>query len=990
MSVLRCDERVQPAVQAVETKTTGDAMQPGNYLAFGPFRLDVTQGQLWREERVLALRPRSLAMLRYLAEYPGRLVTKAELRHHVWAGTHVTDTVLRVCVQEIRAVLGDAAAAPQYLETVGRQGYRFLIGDDREVTPQLLAGPLVGRQGEVDTLATWFQRAAQGTRQLVWVSGEAGVGKTTVVEQWLAGLIAGRGVRIARGQCVEQYGEGEPYLPLLEALGYLSRGPDHQEVLDALRRYAPMWLVQWPGLLSETELQRLQRQLQGATSARMLRELAEVIEVLTAETPLVLVLEDLHWSDRPTVEALAYVAQRRVPARLLVLGTYRPVEAAVQQHPLRHTVQELCGRGYAVDMRLELLTSADVTAYMIGRLGGPVSARLAAVVYERTEGHALFLVNIVEHLVGQGVVVRHEGQWTLQDGAEAKVASLPEGLRQLLVRRLEDLPSEERQVLEAASVAGEQFTVAAVAAGAQCSVEDVEALCEGLAMQGRFLDDIGLREWPDGTSSGRYQFTHALYRQVLYEGLGTVRRRHLHRRIGLRLEAGYGAQAREIAARLAVHFERGGEIARAVDHWQQAGENAARRNAYQEAIAALRTGLALLATLPASPERTQRELALQLMLGELLMVAKGMASQEAGDAYSRAHALCHQVEETRQLFRTLWGLIGFHNGNGRLRTGEELGRQLFELAQHQHDPALVQASHLIVGGNALYLGNLVAARAHLEQSLEISVVPQSSSTLFAGRLHPRITSYAWILRPLWQLGYADQAQQRCQEGLALAQQLGHTPSLALVEFFAAALSQFRRDAAATHARADALMTFAATQGFELRLEQGRMLRGWALAMQGDAAAGVAYIRHGLVASQGVGPETLRPHWLALLAEAYAGAGQPEAGLTVIDEALMLVATSEARWWEAELSRLKGILLLQLPSPELPQAEACFQHALAVARCQQAKALELRAALSLSRHWQQRGQRQAARELLVPIYGWFTEGFDTTDLREAEVLVAELA
>ena len=194
------------------------------------------------------------------------------------------------------------ADAPRYLATVGRQGYRFLVGDDREVTPPLLARPLVGRQGEVETLQSWFQRAAQGARQFVLVSGEAGVGKTTVVDRWLAQLAAGRGVRIACGQCVEHYGEGEPYLPLLEALGQLSRGPHHRDVLDAVRRYAPMWLVQLPGLLPETELQRLQRQLQGATAARMLRELADVLDVLTAESPLVLVLEDLHWSDRPTVE----------------------------------------------------------------------------------------------------------------------------------------------------------------------------------------------------------------------------------------------------------------------------------------------------------------------------------------------------------------------------------------------------------------------------------------------------------------------------------------------------------------------------------------------------------------------------------------------------------------------------------------------------------------------------------------------------------------
>jgi predicted ATPase len=220
------------------------------------------------------------------------------------------------------------------------------------------------------------------------------------------------------------------------------------------------------------------------------------------------------------------------------------------------------------------------------------------------------------------------------------------------MRRIEALPSEVRRVLEAASVVGEEFTVAAVAAGAQYPMEDVEVLCEGLTAQRHFLDGAGLTVWPDGTRSGHYRFRHVLYRQVLYEQVGTARRAQLHRRIGTRLEAGYGAQARDIAAQLAVHFERGGEISRAVYYWQQAGDNAARRNAYSEAVATLRTGLALLATLPESPERTRHEISLQLAMGELLMAVKGMVSTEAGEAYIRAQMLCQQVGEVPQRFRS--------------------------------------------------------------------------------------------------------------------------------------------------------------------------------------------------------------------------------------------------------------------------------------------------------------------------------------------------
>ena len=253
--------------------------------------------------------------------------------------------VLRASVKDIRAALGDVAAAPRYLETVGRQGYRFLGGGDLAGPALSHPGPIVGRQRELDALQEWFQRAATGTHQLVFVSGEGGIGKTTVIDLWLARLAAGSEVRVAWGPCVEHYGEGEPYLPLLGALGQLSRQPGGQAIPAVLRRYAPLWLAQLPGLVGELEQERLQRHLQGATPARMLRELAEALDVLATERPLVLVLEDLQWSDPSTVEVLAYLAQRREPGRLLVLGTYRPVETMLREHPLRRTVQELCGRG---------------------------------------------------------------------------------------------------------------------------------------------------------------------------------------------------------------------------------------------------------------------------------------------------------------------------------------------------------------------------------------------------------------------------------------------------------------------------------------------------------------------------------------------------------------------------------------------------------------------------------------------------------------------
>jgi predicted ATPase len=929
-------------------------------------------------------------MLCYLVEHPNHLVTKAELRRHVWAGVSVTDTVLRVCVQEIRAALGDSAAAPQYLETVGRQGYRLVVEEVRDLAPPLTAGPIVGRQAEIEALERWYQRASQGIRQFVLVSGEAGVGKTTLVDVWLARLDAESGVEMARGQCVEHYGEGEPYLPYLEALAQLGHSPRGQDVLAVLRRYAPMWLAQLPGLVPEAERERLQRHVQGTTPARMLRELAEAIEVLSAETPLVLVLEDLQWSDRSTVELLAYMAQRRAFARLLVLGTYRPVEVVLRAHPLRGMVQELRGRGQAVVLPLECLPAEDVAAYMAGCLGGPVAAALAGLVYERTDGNALFLVNIVEHLVQQGLVARPKGEWTLRTETAATMTSLPEGLRQLLLRRIEDLKPEARRVLEAASVLGEEFTTTAVAAGVRCPVAEVEALFEALAAQHHFIDDGGLARWPDGTIGGSYRFQHALYQQVLYEQLGTARRAQLHQRIGARLESGYGVRARDIAAHLAVHFERGGEVPRAVHYWQQAGDNAARRNAHPEAIAALRKGLELLAMPPESPEGMRQELEIQLSLGELLMAVQGMSSLEAGEAYTRAHALCQQGTEAPQVFRVLAGLFVLHGAQARLHTAEEIGQQLSDIAQRLNDPTLARQAYTLIGVVLFFRGEIVKARAYLEQSLEGSAVEHPPTCTVAGGLHCNIVSLVWLGRVLWLLGYTDQARQRCQEALALARQAGHGPSLAFARFVVAECHQLRRDVAEAYAQADALISLSREQGLVLRLEQGRILRGWALAMQGDKAEGVAQIRQGLTSHQDIGPKVGQPYRLALLAEAYGQAGQPEVGLQTLVEALTMVAETEERWWEAELHRLQGALLLQLQIPDARQVEACFQQALAVAHRQQAKSLELRAAMSLSRLWRQQGQREAARGLLAPIYGWFTEGFDTPDLQEAKALLEELA
>jgi tetratricopeptide (TPR) repeat protein len=363
---------------------------------------------------------------------------------------------------------------------------------------------------------------------------------------------------------------------------------------------------------------------------------------------------------------------------------------------------------------------------------------------------------------------------------------------------------------------------------------------------------------------------------------------------------------------------------------------------------------------------------------------------EVGEVYTRAHALCQQEGEPRQHCQALQGLYRFHVLQAQLRLADELSQQCFHLAQHQYDMTLRLEGYMDLGLIAFYQGDPVTARAHLEQSLRLCDTPRLSTLLFPHGYESDVRHGFYGTMVLWLLGYADQAQQWSQEVLARAQQVDHTPSLARAQHFAAILSQHRRDVAATQVYTEALMALATAQGFEHRVAQGRIMRGWVLAMQGDAAAGVAHIRQGLGAVQTIGQKLYHPYHLALLAEAYGQAGQPEAGLTCLAEALTLVEATEERWWEAELYRLQGQLLLYLPTPDAHQAEGCFRQALDVARRQQAKALELRAAMSLSRLWQQQGKRDEARQLLAEIYGWFTEAFGTPDLQEANALLEELA
>lgn len=967
-------------------------------------RIERDTGWAWRGDERLNLTPKAFAVLCHLVERPKRLVTKDELLAAAWGETVVSEAAITSCIRDLRKALDDSSRTPSYIETVHRRGFRFIgpVASPRASSEAQWSAPLdippssatfVGRDGELGRLHALFATAAGGQRRLVFVTGEPGIGKTALVEAFLAQLGDEERLRIGRGQCVEQYGAGEAYLPVLEALGRMGREPRGEALVRILKQYAPTWLAELPALLTDEDLEAVQRRAQGTTHDRMLRELIEALDALSTEAPLVLLLEDLHWSDSATIDLLAMLARRRDRARLLIVATYRPADVAVTSHPLKPVKQELQLHGHCEELALEFLSEAAVGEYLAGRFPCALfPPQFAAMLHENTSGNPLFLVNVLDHLIAQGHVHAVDGQWKLSVPVRDIGSAVPDSLWQLVEKQVDRLTPGEQAMLAVASAAGAEFS-AALATADGIDGHEGERYCAELAGRGQFLRAIGVAEWPDGTVAGRYGFIHALYRSVLYARVAIGHRVGLHCRIGARLEDAYGGRAAEIAGELAMHFEHGRDFARAVRYLTQAGENALRRSAHPEAIGLVTKGLQLLMTLPETPERVRHELALQATLGTTLAVTKGYASPEVERAQRRAFHLCQQAGETPQLFPVLAGLWGFRFIRAELHAANELAMQLFRIAQSVPDGALLLWAHTLQGLTLSTLGELPAALTHLEKGIALYEPhlhrPERTRV---GAQDPKVTCLSYAAWTLWRLGYPDQARKRVDEVLALAEELSHPFSLAFaLDFGGAGVGMLLRDAPAVQTHAEMLVKLSREQGFPYWFAWGAVREGWVLAERGEPAAGIAKMREGMDTIRRTGAELSMSYVLAQLADAYGKMGQEEEGLPLLAEALTQVEKTGERWYEAELHRAKGELLLQAGGKDhSAEAEACFRRAIEVARRQHAKSLELRASRSLARLWQHEAKKQEARKMLGEIYGWFTEGLETADLQDARALLAELA
>jgi predicted ATPase len=712
---------------------------------------------------------------------------------------------------------------------------------------------------------------------------------------------------------------------------------------------------------------------------KTLETIVAILLELAARQPVLFIVEDLHWTDPTTLEWLHLLIDQTPTAPLLVLLTCRPHFQPAWPH-----------RSYVTAMTLHHLSHAHVAQMVAGMTDGKtLPHEVLTQVVEKTDGVPLFIEELTKAILESGHLQETEGHYELVGAFRA--LTIPSTLQDSLMARLDRLRTG-KVIAQLGATIGRQFSYALLQAVAQHNERTLHEELQRL-VEAELLSQRGVP--PQAT----YVFKHALIQDAAYESLLRSTRQQYHQRIAQVLEAQFPETAEAEPELLAHHYTEAGLAEPAIGYWQRAGQRSTAQSAYVEAVAYLTQGLEVLATLADSPERARHELILQITLGPALMATKGYGAPEVERAYSRACALCQQGGDTPHHFAALHGLWLFSLVRGVFQRARVLGEQLLSLAQHQHHPVLLLEAHRALATTCFYLGELGLTRTHAAQSHRLYDRQQHRTLTWLYSFDVGVACLVWDAHALWLLGFPDQALWRSHEAFTLAQELAHSLSLGLARQCAAVVSQLRGEVQIAQEQAQALVKLCTEQGFPTWLAGGMILRGAALAAQGQRDEPIGQIRKSLATYRATGAVIWCPYFLALLAEASWRAGQAEAGLTALAEALATVHATGERWWEAELHRLRGEFLRAQAGTRdeahgtrhmVQEAEASLHQALAVARHQEAKSLELRAAMSLSRLWQHQGKRTEAYELLAPIYGWFTEGFDTADLQEARALLEELA
>ena len=842
--------------------------------------------------------------------------------------------------------------------------------------------PLVGREQEVGLLRERWMQVKDGMGQVVLLSGEAGIGKSRLVQVLQDYVATEAQAWLTPCQCSPYYQHTALY-PMIELLERIVLRFDREESPQHKLSKLEGHLVQYGLPLAETvplfaallslPLAAPYAPLTISPEQQKQQTLHAFLTIflrIASQQPVLFVMEDLHWVDPSTLELLSLLVDQGPTARILALFTFRP-----DFRP------PWTGRAHLTQVTLSRLPrrqAAELTSRVAH--GKALPAEVVEQVVAKTDGVPLFVEELTKMVLESDLLQEREEGYALTGPLPS--LAIPTTLHDSLMARLDRLATV-KGLAQLGATLGHEFSYPLLQAVSPWAEETLQQGLHQL-VAAEFLYQRGLP--PHAT----YLFKHTLIQEVAYQSLLKSTRQQYHQRIAQVLEAQFPETAETQPELLAYHYTEASLNEPAIGYWQRAGERALQRSANPEAVQHLTRGLQLLAALPETSARDHQELDLQLALGPALMTIKGFTTPEVEQTYARARALCAQVGETPQLFPTLWGLCRFYQNIGALRTAWELGEELFRLAQREADPMHRLEAHEALGTTLFQMGEYATARMHVEQVIALIDPTTQRAQALRHDAAPGVRCLAYAALTLWCLGSPVQAVRRGQEALALAQAQAHPFSLTLAQFWVAWLHHLRRDVPAVQEQADALLTLATAQGFPLFVGYGTCWQGWVLAMQGQGEAGLTQLRQGLAAVVATGQEMLRPLCLVLLAEAAGHVGQVEEGLCLLTEVLTtLEANGQRTCWRRPIG-CRANCCCARPSPDAVQAETCFQQALTIARRQQAKSWELRAATSLARLWQQQGKWAEARELLALIYGWFTEGFDTADLLDAQTLLRTLA
>jgi class 3 adenylate cyclase/predicted ATPase len=841
--------------------------------------------------------------------------------------------------------------------------------------------PLVGREQEVTLLRERWAQVKDGLGHVVLLSGEAGIGKSRLVQMLQEHVASEPQAWLSPCQCSPYYQHTALY-PLIELLERVALRFEREEAPAQKLSKLEGFLVQYglplaeavPLLAAVLSLPLTADYAPLAVSPeqqkqRTLQTFLTILLRIAAQQSVLFVMEDLHWVDPTTLEFLSLLVDQGPTARILTLLTFRPDFSP-----------PWTGRAHLTQMTLPRLPRRQAVE-MTGRVahGKALPAEVVAQVVAKTDGVPLFVEELTKMVLESGLLQAREDRYEL--AGPLPPLAIPTTLHDSLMARLDRLAAV-KALAQLGATLGREFAYELLHA---VSPWDEDTLHRGLhqLVEAEFLYQRGLP--PQAT----YVFKHALIQDAAYQSLLRSTRQQHHQRIAQVLAERFPETAETQPELLAHHYTEAGLREQAIPYWQHAGQRALQRSANLEAVSHVTRGLGVLSTLPETHERVHQELALQIMLGAALGAIKGQPAPEVERTYARACELAREVGSPPELFPALWGFWYGHMARGQLPQARELAEEFLELARQGQDPLLLAAGHRMLANTAWWQGELAQAQVHSRQGLACYDPAQHrASAVRYGQDSGVNCGYLGALT-LWVLGYPDQALQGMEETLALARRLAHPMSLAQALHFSAHLHQLRREPQAARAQAEATLALCTEQGIGLYRAWSLLPRGWAVAQQGEVTEGIAQIRQGLAAWRAGGAGVAWPWWLALLAEACGTVGQLDEGLRALEEALAAVQHNEEHHYEAEVYRLKGELLLQEPPAHQEEAEEHFHQALAVARRRQAKSWELRAAMSLSRLWQQQGKHDEARELLAPVYGWFTEGFDTADLQEAKALLEAL-